>query len=232
MVTDPRDFQESARLIGEDGYDLSIADITRQMKISRAHFERTIKEHIPNVWASRKAVDLLAAEYRIDIEPSLRFSRTDFINWFNKNSVMSRQTVEVNLFNYVSDQQGFKEEMEAFRELAHTSRKIEAEKRCIYEEYLNEKGLEVLDNQASYRFRGKVEPINLDLFIDPLSSDLIRPVELSKTPEIAYRQAFKHGLIKIEFGEKITYFINTQPKQEVFYGCPVPYSYYLERIKI
>lgn len=228
---DPRDYIGTARLVVDEAYNLAATDIMDCLDVSRNYFESHIKENIKNVWISQKTANFLLRTHGINVPKSFRYSRDSFYDWFNRHIEVSRQTIEVNLFDYVTDANRFKDEMEQFRETANKSLNPNAEKEQVYREELSKKGGRLLDERISFIRRNRVEAILLDETIDPLHTDMVRPATISQTPEQAYRYAFKHGLIKVVLNGELTYFIRTNPVQKVFYGCTVPYSAYLNIIK-
>ena len=228
MQIDPRDHDAIASLVSSGDYILTIAEIGETLGVSRGFIEKNIKQNVKNVWISKNTKKDLKDYYGIEIQGmTLRFSKRDLYRWFNENLVVSRQTIELNMFKYVSDPKAFKKEMDDFRRRAYMSVRVRSEKKMIFEKYATPLGHKILDSEVSYMKRKAVEPTILDQEIDPFSEKVVRPREIDQVSEVAYRYAFKHGLVKGILCDEVTYFLNdvTLP-QGVFYGVTISYQDY------
>lgn len=193
----------------ESDFNLTIAEICCILLCDRQWVVQNVKDNVKHIFLNenyRQFLILINAEHRdydVKLVDYYYFSRSDFYNWLEENTVVTRQTIMIDISTYCDDQQDYqiatKEYIKAKNEMEDSLGMLKINFQYYDKVYklLNKTGKKYFENRVSVVER-KANPVVLNNVELPskFTSIKILKADINKSLEIVYRDLYKYGALK------------------------------------
>lgn len=225
----------------EDDFNLTIAEICSILLCDRQWVVKNVKDNVKHIFLNenyRQFLMLINAEHRdsnVRLVDYYYFSRSDFYSWLEENTVVTRQTIRIDLSEFCEDEKAYKKATDTYHDglkTAPTIFKIAKLRAKYYEkvyETLNEKGKELFENIVDETKRD-AEAVVCDVgFPDNFTSVKVLKSEIGKSLEIVYRKLYLAGAYKYTILDSLVRYdynncLNINSGSEYSFMATVPFS--------
>lgn len=232
----------------EDDFNLTISDICKVLLCERKWVENHVKEEVKHIFLNspfRKFLNIFNATEFLSIDEENQpvilkdyyyFSRKDFYKWLKKNTVITRQTIKIDILDYCEDKEMFlKLAKEYNKNLKGACSLLEIgvlHEKFIIEagETLNDTGKILITNKVDATKRHALEINVTRKYNLPDRFTTIKDIkkDIDKSLEMAYRNLYLNGALKYKIHDSLTrYDLNYNhagASEEGKYIITIPYK--------
>ena len=190
-------------------FNLTIKEIGEILLCDRQWVVKYVKDNVKHIFLNetyRRFLFLIGNEYgelKSFLNDYYYFSRSDFYRWLKENTVVTRQTIMIDISTYCDDQQDYqiatKEYIKAKNEMEDSLGMLKINFQYYDKVYklLNKTGKKYFENRVSVVER-KANPVVLNNVELPskFTSIKILKADINKSLEIVYRDLYKYGALK------------------------------------
>ncbi len=232
----------------EKDFNLTIKDISQILLCERQWVIKNIRDNVKHIFLNdkyRKFLNEVSNEHEVKsvyLNDYYYFSKTDFLSWLKNNTVMTRQTIRLDISKYSNDIIKFKEITHTYREeikLIRKSSKEFKEREIKYQydiqEILNDVGKRYLNSSVNATKRNAKELIiNNEMLPETFTSIKVLKTQMDRSLEIVYRRLYEIGAIKYTIANSLVrYDANPSiiPIENESVIVTIPYEIYIAKNK-
>ena len=193
----------------DSDFNLTIREISEILLCDRQWVVKHVKDNVKHIFLNenyRQFLRLISAEHwdeLVILKDYYYFSRTDFYRWLKENTVITRQTIMVDLSNYCEDQVKFRKETDKYFDALKDAKtimqrmNIELEYNSRVYKSLDKIGRKCFDNKVTVTERKATAVVLKDEKLPrKFTSIKLLKSDINKSLEIVYRELYKYGALK------------------------------------
>lgn len=230
----------------KEDFNLSITDIAKILLCDRQWVVNNVKDNVKHIFLNaiyRNFLNNVSIEHfgeTLYLNDYYYFSRADFYQWLKNNTIISRQTIKLDINEYSKDILKFEEltakYIENLKSLKSLSeiKFIKTKYHCDVEETLNSVGKCFYNSAVNVTKRNAAEVIiNEENLPETFTSIKILKADIGKSLEIVYRMLYEIGAIKYTIATSLVRYDANPPQILQNHNSlilTIPFKLYIENI--